>query len=70
MIVTLETLTDDIAFEDFVTAADHCWHCGRPLTLPCVMWHGESSLWLHRECAMSLADKLICDAIKLPKVNP
>ena len=60
MIVTTDKLSVEL-----IEAVDDCWRCGKPLTLPCVMWQGTTQIWLHRECALALADALICDGMKL-----
>lgn len=39
-----------------------CWSCGLPLELPLVVWHAESLLTLHADCAAQLGAHLLMDS--------
>jgi hypothetical protein len=55
-------------------AADFCFYCHGPLTIPCIYWAGGSpnapasdgsELWLHPECVKPLTAGLGRDIIEL-----
>jgi len=38
---------------------DFCFTCYKPLTFPCVMWHGrDAQIWLHLDCFEKLSSAL------------
>jgi len=47
----------------FLTPGDCCFFCGDPLGDDLVMWQGESQIWLHPECAVTLGAHLVKDGL-------
>ena len=51
---------------EFLDVEDHCFYCGRILTLPCCMWNSsQGQIYMHPECATRLARGISRDADEL-----
>ena len=62
--------TDDAFFTE---AQSFCFYCGKKLTVPAVMWHGNDGkhsgdpleIWLHPKCAEQLSPRIARDTNEL-----
>lgn len=57
--------------EHFVNAQDNCSYCNSPLVSgPFVVWKfHHADIWLHRLCAITLANRLLDDASKIRELQ-